>query len=95
MSVTKEEIKKLANLARVNIEDQELESFSKDISNILDYVQEINNANINLNKEGRVGSVFNVIREDIVLNKGDEYTNKLLKNAKSTQERYIKVKKIL
>ncbi len=38
MSLTAKEIKKVAKLARIRLEDSEVESYSKEISGILDWI---------------------------------------------------------
>lgn len=39
--IGKEEIQKLGHLARLNISDEEVESLTKDLNSILDYVSQI------------------------------------------------------
>ena len=40
--ITKEEIKKISSLAKINIPDDELDSYSEQISKILDYMSTLN-----------------------------------------------------
>lgn len=44
MSLAPEEIKKIAHLARLNISDSEIESYVSKISQIIDWVEQINQA---------------------------------------------------
>lgn len=93
MSITKENIKNLAELARIKISDEELGKMTVEVSSILDYVGQIQGASF---KEERVVPKHrNIFREDEVTTKDDEYTEKLLQNAPEREGRYFKVKKIL
>jgi aspartyl-tRNA(Asn)/glutamyl-tRNA(Gln) amidotransferase subunit C len=91
--VTKDEVKNLADLARVRLSDEEAEALSKEMDSILDYVGQIKNASVE--DEVLVPVLKNVMREDEPLNKDDEYTEDILNNAPSRQGRFLKVKKIL
>ncbi len=42
MSLDRADVEKIAHLARLGIEDQEAESYAKDLSNILDLVEQMN-----------------------------------------------------
>lgn len=91
--VSKEEVKNLADLARVRLSDEEAEALSKEMDSILDYVGQIKNASVE--DEVLVPVLKNIMREDVPINKDDEYTEDILNNAPSRQGRFLKVKKIL
>lgn len=91
--ITSEEIKKLAELARIEIGETEMEKLTKDVDAILGYVGQIKDATGNVSKN--VPLLSNVMREDVVTNKEGEYTEKLLHNAPKREGAYLKVKKIL
>ncbi|MCC5927195.1 MAG: Asp-tRNA(Asn)/Glu-tRNA(Gln) amidotransferase subunit GatC [Bacteroidetes bacterium] len=42
MSVTKDDVKYMANLARLRLSDDEVELFQKDMNKILDYMDQLN-----------------------------------------------------
>lgn len=93
------EIKKLAEMARVNMSDEEIDSMAKDFDPILAYVGHVKEA-LELNKgnsldEKGENSLCNVTREDIVSNKSGEYTEKILEQFPDSQDGYLKVKQIL
>ena len=93
MSITTEEVKKLASLSRIAVSDEEVESLRKDMDSILGYVAEINSAplaDIDVSHD-RV----NVFRNDDEANTVGEYREKLLANAPDRDGNYLKVKKIL
>lgn len=92
--ITKEEIEKLADLARISLSDSEKESLRKDIDGILEYVGEIKKAE-NSESEPWEPAVQNVMREDLPTTKSGEYTEVLVNSAPKHQGDYVKVKKIL
>lgn len=91
--VNKEEIKNLANLARIEITDSEALSLTLELDSILDYVGQIKNASTGEVLNAPV--LKNVMRDDIPTNKDNEYTEDILNNAPSREGSYLKVKKIL
>ncbi len=91
--VNKDEIKNLANLARIEITDAEADSLTTELDSILGYVGQIKDAS-----SGEVLSspvLKNVLRDDAPTNSDNEYTEDLLNNAPGREGRYLKVKKIL
>ena len=42
MSIDKNQVKKVAKLSRISLEDKKLESLSKDLDSILKFVEELN-----------------------------------------------------
>jgi aspartyl-tRNA(Asn)/glutamyl-tRNA(Gln) amidotransferase subunit C len=61
--ISKEEVLKLAELARLKLADTEVEGLQKDISNILDYVGQVSSASADAGKDTQP-VVRNVLRED-------------------------------
>lgn len=45
MSLTPDQVRWVAHLARLELTDEELTRFTRDLSNILDYVQQLNQVN--------------------------------------------------
>ncbi len=63
--ISREEVLKLAELARLKVEDEEVESLQKDISSILDYVGQVSAVQGNTSaKAEELPSVRNVMRAD-------------------------------
>jgi aspartyl-tRNA(Asn)/glutamyl-tRNA(Gln) amidotransferase subunit C len=89
------EIKRLAALARVAVTDAEAEGYAHDATEILGYVQQIQQAGVE--PVGIAGDAFitNVLREDAVTNAAGSKTESLLKAAPRTRAGQIEVKKIL
>jgi len=91
--VTKEDIKNLALLARIEITPAEIDSLTTEVDSILDYVGQIKSATVDM--ERTTPKLRNVLREDNTTNTPLEYKEKLLNNAPSKEGDYLKVKKIL
>lgn len=95
-----EDIKKLADLARVDMSDEEMTRIAKDFDPILAYVGQVQEAlKLKDNKEDDKNPedyfLHNVMREDVVTNERGQYTEKILDDAPDTENGYIKVKQIL
>lgn len=92
--IKSEEVKKLAELARISITSEEVEKVRKEIESILKYVSEIQTvAQIKMPAKENVPR--NVIREDDNPHAGGIYTDAVLNEAPKRDGDYIKVKKIL
>ncbi|KND48106.1 MAG: aspartyl/glutamyl-tRNA(Asn/Gln) amidotransferase, C subunit [Parcubacteria bacterium C7867-006] len=91
--ITKEDIKNLADLARIEISEAEAEGLTSQIDSILGYVGQIKDSTGDV--ERAVPKLRNVMRDDVVTHTEEEYTEKLLNNAPSREGKYLKVKKIL
>lgn len=97
MDIDIEVIKKLAVLARVDMDENEMKEIGDSFGPILEYVGQVKEVSeSNVADRGNIGNVpFNITREDIVTNKSGEYTDKILDQAPNTENGYLKVKQIL
>lgn len=93
MAITIDEVKNLADLARLNIAPEELEKMTQEVGSILGYVGVVQKYSGDGIRE--VPNLRNVMREDVVTNGSGEYTEDLLKNAPQKDGNYLVVKKIL
>lgn len=97
--ITKEDVLRLAALARLDIPDAQLEKMRSDIDAILAYVGSINEASAKLDgtAEGVTDShiVKNAMRADEGAHESGRYTDALLAAAPASEKGYVKVKKIL
>ncbi len=91
--ITPEDIKNLADLARIEVSDDEALGLTTQIDSILGYVGQIQDSTGDV--ERAVPKLRNVMRPDVVTNGDGEYTEKLLSNAPSREGKFLKVKKIL
>ena len=91
--ITTTDIKNLANLARIEITEEEASSLTSEIDAILSYVGQIQNAVGDV--DNTLPKLHNVMRQDVVTNETSQYTEAILQNAPSREKKYLKVKKIL
>lgn len=89
------QIKKLAALARIEISDEELASFSADLGAILAYVDQVRAVTEKVGDVAGQEMLDNVARIDIVTRTTGEYTDSILALAPDRDGNYVKVKKIL
>ena len=94
--ISKEDVKHIAKLARLELSEKELVKMQKDLTEILDYFTVLkktsrNNTESYAEKRGRK----NILRKDEVLPRDPNLANDLLRLAPATQEGYIKVKAVL
>ncbi len=93
--LTREDILKLAKLSRLRLTEAEVTEFQKEIGDILQYVQMLDNADTTgLKPTYQVTGLKNVTRPDVLLDYGYQ-TDELLKNLPARDGRYIKVKRML
>lgn len=96
MAVTKDEVKKLAELSRIALSDDEVVKLQGEIDSILSYVDTIQKVELPKTPEGSVYlDIENVMREDGEPHAPDAFTDAMLAQAPKTKGRFIKVKKIL
>jgi aspartyl-tRNA(Asn)/glutamyl-tRNA(Gln) amidotransferase subunit C len=92
-TISREDIDKLAVLARIQISDSEKESMRGDIESILAYVGQVQNVQLEVGKD--IPPLRNVMRDDVVTHTSGEFTEDLLNLAPAREGQYLKVKKIL
>ena len=95
-----EDLKRLAEMARIDMDEAEMIEIAKDFDPILAYVsqvQEVSKLSINQAHTGAQEDYFlsNIMRDDVVTNNPGEYTEKILSNAPNTENGFLKVKQIL
>ncbi len=89
-----QDIKKLADLARIEMTEEEMRELAHDFEPILAYVGQIKEA-VNLAKDDNDYSLINVARHDEVTNTPGFYTEKIINEMPDKQNGYLKVKQIL
>lgn len=93
MAITKEEVKNLADLSRLDLVPEELDQMTSQIDSILGYVGVVQE--FSGDGEREVPVLRNVMRDDIPTNQPNEYKEDLLNNAPKREGDYLVVKKIL
>ncbi len=90
-----DDILKLAQLARLSLSDEEVESFINEISSILNYVEQLNEVETdNLEPTNQVTGLVNVWRPDKVINYGYQVDD-ILKIVPKMHDRYIRVGRMI
>ncbi len=94
--ISKEEVKHIAKLARLELKDDEIVKMQKDLSSILDYFKIIQNLKIKMQNDNLKSEIKkNITRNDEVLEKKSSLRNNLIASAPDKKDDYIKVKSIL
>ena len=88
--VTKEEVKKIAALSKLSLSESELKSHTKDMNNILDYMDLLNEIDTSNTKElVNVHDATSDLRED---NSEDSIPkDKVIDNSPDFEDDYIKI----
>lgn len=91
----REDIVKLAQLARLELSEAEITEFTDELSDILHYVEKLQSVDVHgLSPTNQVTGLTNVTRDDEIKDYGYD-PKELLVNVPSTQDNLIKVKRIL
>jgi aspartyl-tRNA(Asn)/glutamyl-tRNA(Gln) amidotransferase subunit C len=90
---SKQDVEKLASLARLALTDAEVEKFQGEMDAILGFVAKVKDAAEAAPKPSYPS--INQFREDAVIHGSSEYTEKLLSAAPGSEGEYVKVKRIL
>jgi aspartyl-tRNA(Asn)/glutamyl-tRNA(Gln) amidotransferase subunit C len=93
--IHRDEVKKLAELSLLAVDDAELDKLTGEIDAILAYVSEIDTFASEGEDMIEKPQLYNVFREDEVTNIEGEYTERILNEAPSRDGDYVRVKKIL
>lgn len=93
--LTREDVLKLARLARIGLEENEVDAFTKEFGAILHYVEQLQSVDVDgLEPTAQVSGLANVMRPDEVADYGYE-TKDLLKNVPKVENNQIKVKRMV
>lgn len=94
-TLTREDVLKLARLARIELSDEEVDEFAGEFSEILAYVEKLQSVNVDgLQPTSQVTGLTNVTRNDEVLDYGYQPKD-LLKNVPKVKDEQIKVNKMI
>lgn len=96
MQLTKEDVQSIAELARIELSDEEIVDRQKDMSNVLGYFDKLSELDTdNVEEIGHITGMTDVFRGDRVdeATKGEK--EGMMNNLKDEQDGYIKVKSVL
>jgi len=94
VTISAADVEHVAMLARLNIPESELEAYTRQLDNILKWIEQLEELNTEeLEPTAHVLPVYNVFREDIVKDSIDR--EEALKGAPEVQEGQFRVPKIV
>ena len=92
--ITKDEVIKVAQLARLELNENEINNHAKQLEKILEYIKQLEKIDTdNVPCTTRAIEVINVLRKDE--NKNNDCTDALLELGPSREDKYFKVPKII
>lgn len=94
--MNRDDILHLGELSRIALTDEQVTELERELPAIMEYVSAISDIVADeTDAAPHVGARYNVLREDIVTNQPDQYTEGILREMPDTRGRHMKVKKIL
>lgn len=94
MQVSSDEILHIANLANLNLKEEEIEKYKKDLQDILNFANIVNNANVNgVTETIGANEACNVFRKDEIMESSKR--EELLQNAEEQQSGMFKIPKVI
>jgi aspartyl-tRNA(Asn)/glutamyl-tRNA(Gln) amidotransferase subunit C len=95
MSLTKEHILRIAELAHLRLAEDEIDKFGEQLSSVLDYVGQLSQVDVTgLEPAAHITGVSNVLRRDEVLTTEPSIRKALLDAAPEREGDLIKVKPV-
>ena len=93
--LNREDVLKLARLARLELSEAEIEEYSNELSEILQYVEQLQSADIDgLEPTNQVTGLTNITRDDEIRDYGYKVAD-LQKNLPDSENNQIKVKRMI
>jgi aspartyl-tRNA(Asn)/glutamyl-tRNA(Gln) amidotransferase subunit C len=93
--LTREDVLKLARLARLELSDDEIVKFGEEMSDILQFVEQLQDVEVDdLQPTHQVTGLTNVTRDDVIRDYGYK-PEELLKNVPHVKDNQIRVKRML
>jgi aspartyl-tRNA(Asn)/glutamyl-tRNA(Gln) amidotransferase subunit C len=93
--LTRDDVLKLSQLARLDLDDSEVERYQKELSEILQYVEQLSSVDVaDLKPTNQVTGLTNVTRPDETRDYGYDPAE-LLKNVPAVKDNQIKVKRMV
>lgn len=95
MSLSREEILKISELAHIKLADDEIEKFRDQMSSVLEYVGQLSDVDVKgVEPAAHISGVSNVLRDDVVLPADRATRDALLEEAPEREGDLIKVKAV-
>jgi len=95
MQISDNEVKHIAKLARLNLSEEEMGSYKKNLEEILEFADTINHVNTdNINETIGINENYNVFRKDEITQEESD-KEALLANAPSQDEGMFRIPKVI
>ncbi len=95
MSLSRQEILKIAELAHLKLAEDEIEKFRAQLSGVLDYVGQLTDADVKgIEPAAHITGVSNVLRDDVVHPTPAAVRDALLEAAPAREGDLVKVKAV-
>jgi len=95
VKLSKDDVLRLAQLARLELTESEINEFAPELNQILEYVEQLQSIDTtNLEPTNQVTGLTNVSRDDLIKDYGYE-PRELLKNVPKVVEDQIQVKRMV
>jgi len=96
MKLSKEEIKHIANLARLELSEEEVTIYDDQLSHILDYIGRLKEVDTSkIEPTAQVTGLENVLRSDEIKEWNKKQVEQALKQAPEIENKQVKVKRVL
>lgn len=96
MRLSKDEIKHIANLARLELTDKEIEIYQNQLSGIFSFIDQLKEVDTEMiDPTAQVTGLENVYREDEIVDWNKYEVEKAIKEAPELKDNQYKVKKVL
>lgn len=94
MQIKDEEVQHIAKLARLNIKENEIQDYKKNLEEILEFADTINKVDTDkINETIGINENYNVFRKDEIVQESDK--DELLSNAPSQDEGMFRIPKVI
>ena len=96
MTLTKQQIEHIANLARLDLTEDEIEIYLGELTGIIDYVSLLKEADVcDIEPTAQIAGLENIMREDEVKDCEKNIIKNILEQAPETKDKQIKLKRVL
>ncbi len=94
--ISLEEVEHIAELARIELTEEEKKKFSDELSDVLGYVEQLQEVDTDgIESVSQIAGIVNVLREDVSENCNEDVRKKIIDNFPEEKNGYIKVKQVL
>ncbi len=94
--ISLQEVEHIAELAKIGLTKEEKERFSGELSDILEYIEQLKEINTkDIEPVSQVTGLVNVIREDIAEDCNKDVREKIINNFPEEKDGCVKVKQIM